>query len=233
MAAIERAAGSVTGMVVTQKAQLPRLLDPTDTRDVDVLVEVPAGSRKLRVAIEVKNRNRPLSIDQMGCLVDLRSDISVDRFCVYSTSGFSDGARRKAAENNIEMVTLEEFQSNEFWAFPPAIQLVRAGGKIISAQFIFDAATMESDGDRIQKLLSGGTIDDLSLANHTGTASFGSFLSARMHELAKSNPALEVDGQVVEVRVDATSREMEFRMRGETLPPPTWVIVKAKIERKV
>lgn len=233
VAAIERAAGSVVGMTVTQKAQLPRLLDSTDFRDVDVLVEVPAGPRNLRVAIEVKNRSRPLSIDQMGCLVDLRRDISVDRFCVYSASGFSEGARRKATENNIEMVTLQEFQSSEFWSCPPAIRVVRTGGQIISAQFIFDPATMESDGDRIQKLLSAGGIDDVSLVNHTGTALLRTFLSAHLHDLAESNPAFQVEGQVVELRVDARSRETEFRVREEVLPPPTFIIVKAKIERKV
>lgn len=234
IAAIERSACQVPGMTVTQKAQLPRLLDSTDRRDVDVLVEVPAGPRKFRVAIEVKNRSRPLSIDQMGCLVDLRRDIAVDRFCVVSTSGFSDGARKKATENQIEISTLEEFERSDFWKYPPATRVVHSGGEILHARFEFDAETIERDGDRMGTLVRGLILDDVLLADQTGTAPLSRFLSAVLHEYTASTPAAQVHGQVVQLRIDMQNyRQMQVSIRGEAVPTPTMIIATVKIIREV
>ncbi len=211
VAAIERVRAEIPGIIVTQRAQLPRLLDASATRDVDVLVELPVGGRVLRIAIEVKGRTRPLSIDQMGALVELWRDVAVDRFCVGSTSGFTAGARNKAAENGVELASLEEFQQSAFWAGPPGFWHIESGGEFLHTAFEFAPGTSPAVLDALHQAMAGATFDNVTVHDATGRATLRDFLSASIREAFKGNQAAEQDGQIVSLRVEVGSRK-EFRL---------------------
>jgi hypothetical protein len=234
VAAIERAHAHLPGMSVTQKVQMPRLSDPTDTRDVDVLVEIPVGGRTLRVGVEVKAKGRPLTIDQMGCIVDLRWDIAVDRFCVVSMSGFSAGAAKKALENNIELSTIEEFERSEFWAYAPQRMIVHSSGHLLETNIEFSPETPEAELVKFKDISKGAAPDDVLLVDETGQATLTLFVSAMFQEYFKTNPEAEVHGAVTQLRIDTRERQgLHMMIHGVQLPGPTAVISTARIIREV
>jgi hypothetical protein len=124
VAAIERVRASVPGIEVIQKAQVPKAAFPDETRDVDVLVKVPVQGRVLQLGIEVKDEARRIAEDEFGTLLDIKNDLQLDRYCVVSTSGFTEAARAKAARNGIELTTLNASDGSPFFGAPPG-ELVR------------------------------------------------------------------------------------------------------------
>lgn len=230
VAAIERILGNTPGFTVTQKVQMPRLSNPSDTRDIDVLVEVPSGHRTLRVAIEVKHKHRPLSIDQLGSIADLKNDVAADRFCVVSTSGFSRAARVKAAENNIDLSTLEEFTHSDFWAYPPVRHLRNTGGEIITALFIFVAPSEGADDKGLHDVIAEAGLDEITLTDSTGTVTARIFISAMLYEYVKSRDPAHSDGDRIDVRLDLRARNgLRLRVRGRDVPGPSYIDVAARL----
>lgn len=232
VAALEKVRSQVPGMTVTQKAQLPRLGDPNDTRDIDVLVELPVGDRTIRIAVEVKNKRRRMSIEQMGCIADLRRDIATDRFCVVSTSGFTKAARKKAAENGIELATLQEFERSEFWAYPPATFVTTTGGAILQVEFDFAESVVAADGEAIQLALSGTPHDDIMLSDTTGTASVTSFLNALLQGQLRTQLDGLRDDDEFRLGVNLSERErLTVTARGQTFSGLHGLIATVRIKK--
>lgn len=234
VAAIERIRTKIPGMVVTQKAQLPRLSDPSDTRDIDVLVEVPTGSRTLRVAVEVKNKRRPLSIDQLGCIVDLKRDVAVNHFCVVSTSGFTRAARTKAAENNIELADLEEFTHSDFWSYPPFTNFSRTGGQLVHTQLAFTSDVTDRFGGALHEAIQLAGTDAIQIMDATGATTITLFMSAMLHKHLESVHPPYPDGHQLCLRVDLTERkDLRIRVAGSEYPGPAFITTVARIQRTV
>ncbi len=86
------------------------LRDPLNRieREIDVLVEIPSGTRTLRIAIECRDHNRPATVEWIDELSGKYLYLPVDRVVAVSNSGFSKAAQRKAKIANIEILTLED-----------------------------------------------------------------------------------------------------------------------------
>jgi hypothetical protein len=125
VAALERVRNQIPGMKVTQRAQVATIHEPGETRDVDVLVEIPAGGRTLSIGIEVKNKTRPIDLVGLGSIISLKEELHLDRFCVVSTSGFAKRAERLAWRKGIETLTMKQFETSSLWAVPPGGMFVR------------------------------------------------------------------------------------------------------------
>lgn len=138
VAALERVRNQIPGMKVTQRAQVPTIHEPGETRDVDVLVEIPVGGRMLSIGIEVKNKTRPVDLVALGSIISLKEELHLDRFCVVSTSGFARRAKRLAWRKGIETLTMEKFETSSFWAAPPGGMFVRHNQlQLIYANFLY------------------------------------------------------------------------------------------------
>jgi hypothetical protein len=77
-ASIEHARGRNAGWKVLQNVGLPLLKDPTETRQFDVVLECPAGPRKFLLAIDVRDKGRPLEVNEMAALLDKRRKVALD-----------------------------------------------------------------------------------------------------------------------------------------------------------
>ena len=78
-------------------------------RDVDVTVVIPAadGSRLAFKAVEVKHESKPLDVGKVEQLCLKLSDMSeITHRSIVSTSGYTDGARRKARSHNVDLYSL-------------------------------------------------------------------------------------------------------------------------------
>lgn len=124
VAAIESAAHSrLPDLEVTPKAKLATRGHPGALREVDVLVSFSAGGRQIRIGIDVKAHSRPLDIEMVGSLYEKASSLSIDRFVVVSTSGFTTTAFDVYTNKGLDLLRLEEVESlswagfNEFIAY--------------------------------------------------------------------------------------------------------------------
>ena len=232
VAAIENARNRHPGMKVTQRAQLPRIPKPSEYRDVDVLVELPIGGRRITIAIEVKAKSRPVSIEQMGTLVDLRRDIAVDRFCVVSLKGFTKGARSKAEEANIEITTLSQIKSGGIFAYPPEATVRKTGGELLSVRFLFNEETVSRDGDRLRAALADLRHEEVILTDSTGSVPLLRLLTAMIHEQGRDLLAQLEHGDVFPFGLDLRQRVgLTMSIKGETLPGPEFLEVVAKLSK--
>lgn len=232
-AALQKISIRVPGLRVTQRAQLPRINDPSTTRDVDVLVEVP-GPQPVRTCIEVKNKKRPLTIEQVGCIADLARDVEHDHFTIISTSGFSRGARTKAAENKIQLVTLDEFGQSDFWAYRPATSLVKTGGHLLHTSLEFSEHDKATHGSRIEDALRGACPDKATLENETGSVTLTVLMQAMFNAHLQRGGQQPDHGQVVSFAIDtANLSETTMLVRGVRLPAPALITCEFRFERTV
>ncbi|MBX7135015.1 MAG: restriction endonuclease [Fimbriimonadaceae bacterium] len=95
---------------IIQKARLPQDDRPEQRREVDVLVVIPAGRRTARIGVDVKNEKAPLDVVVVEQLIGKYSKLrqSLDKYCIVSTSGFTQPALADAARAGVEALHLTE-----------------------------------------------------------------------------------------------------------------------------
>ncbi len=91
--------------------------DASETdRDVDVTITTrqPDGTRVGYAAIEVKDEAAPLDVQAVEQLIQkLRDMPSITNSSIVSSSGYSKGARKKAAKYGVELLRLRDWRRGE------------------------------------------------------------------------------------------------------------------------
>lgn len=110
VAAIEQYYHSKVDAKIIQKAMVPLDGIPHKYREIDVLVQIKVGPRLLSIGIDVKNEGRPLDVTKIEQLERKwrKCSNSIDRYCVVSTSGYSEQAKTDGEKAGIELLTLDE-----------------------------------------------------------------------------------------------------------------------------
>lgn len=197
VAAIERVRASVPGIEVIQKAQVPKAAFPEETRDVDVLVTIPVQGRIFLLGIEVKNEGRPIAEDEFGTLLDIKNELQLDRYCVVSTSGFTETARAKAARNGIELSTLNSTDGSAFFAAPP--------GELVMQRRV-ELVTINVDGPpEVTAKLQGKQADLLAVIRNGERRPLLEFAANWSQSLASNGRVEGRDGEEVEWRLEIAS----------------------------
>jgi hypothetical protein len=83
-------------------------------REIDTVIEANAGLTKFCVAVEARERSRKDDIEWIDGLIGKYAGASVDRVVAVSRSGFSEGARQKAASHNIELLSPKQLQGTDW-----------------------------------------------------------------------------------------------------------------------
>lgn len=117
VAALERSSLDVPGALVIPNARVP-LYGSRRTRQVDVVVEIPTGSRRLRVGVEVRDTASPLDVTKVEQLGAKLQKLQLDRRCIVSRRGYSADATTESARWGLELRTLEEVAAPEWWQAP-------------------------------------------------------------------------------------------------------------------
>jgi hypothetical protein len=104
--------GSVTesGMVPDREAGI--------LREVDILVEHKYAGHEFRLIVECRDHSRSQTVDWIDGLIGKVKSLDVDKVVAVSSKGFSRSALRKAKENGIETLTLEEANETDWAKFP-------------------------------------------------------------------------------------------------------------------
>lgn len=230
VAAIERARAQAPNVVI-QKAAVPERSNSDESREVDVLIEVPLGARRIRIGVEVKDEARPLDVTTMEGLSRKKAKLCLDRLCVVSTSGFSEKARREAAEQGLELGTIEEFEKSEWWLAPPIQEVRRNQVELVHVDL--QMATVE---DR-QAWIDAGKVevDDVELADNLGnSADLKIFLlSQGMLVLRHPEAASLCDQHGYVVHFPMTGSTLVVRERGVRLPCPIWIHATYRLHQQV
>lgn len=229
VAAIEKGRPGVPGMRIIQKALVSERTHPTEAREVDVLVEIPIGSRVLRVGIEVKHEDRPIDVTTLEGLGAKKAKIDLDRLCVVSTSGFTERAERDAAALGIELVTIEEFEASDWWLAPPLQIIERRQVEVLGVTLTWS----RGEHDRAWLARGPAQVDRVELRDASGnTASLYDWLVH--HGIA----ALSANG--AEVLVDQAEYTAKISMKpplallldGGEMPMPAVIVGRYRLHRR-
>lgn len=94
-----------------------------EKREVDISLKGKIGSHEILVIIECRDRRNKQDVTWIEQIATKKDDIGAHKAIAVSSSGFSDGAKRKAIAKNIEIRTLEEINPEEIieWFKPTGL----------------------------------------------------------------------------------------------------------------
>lgn len=100
--------GALPDLRITPKAMVPTRHHPEVRRELDVLVTFRAGSRTIRIGVDVKAEKVPVDLPLLEGLWAKAEALDIDRYVVVSLSGFTESAQRVYAAKGVELVRIEE-----------------------------------------------------------------------------------------------------------------------------
>lgn len=103
-----------TGAIV-QESVLLKENNSDAKREVDVLVTTSVAGHQIRVAIECRDHSRDQDITWVDSLIGKYINLDVQKIVAVSHTEYSETAVQKAAQHNIELLTLREAQEAD-WA---------------------------------------------------------------------------------------------------------------------
>jgi hypothetical protein len=79
-----------------------------EPREVDVLIEHNVTGHDIKIAVECRDHARDQNVQWIDNLIGKFSRLRVNQIVAISSSPFSDAAKKKAAEHNIDAITVNE-----------------------------------------------------------------------------------------------------------------------------
>lgn len=94
---------------VTPCAMVP-CYGTTKMREIDVLIESEVGPYNIKIAVEAKDHKRKLDVTHIEAMIGKykSSAVQVNKVVVISHRGFTEEARKRAEQENIELKILKE-----------------------------------------------------------------------------------------------------------------------------
>jgi hypothetical protein len=134
-AAIERSVATVDGTVVTPNAKVPERVTGK-LRQVDVLVEIPASGRRLRIAMEVRDFATPLSVPQVEGLIAKLAKLDVDKGAIVASSGFAESALAAVVAAGVDALTIQSVEL-PFWWEARNLRIAQDGIETLGIEWIY------------------------------------------------------------------------------------------------
>jgi Restriction endonuclease len=83
--------------------------------EVDIVIETVVNDISLIISIEVRDRKRPATVEWIRECIGKHATLPTNKLVLVSSSGFTKAASKKAEENSIEALTIDEAQ-NYTWS---------------------------------------------------------------------------------------------------------------------
>jgi Restriction endonuclease len=138
-----------TGATVTESAMLREGGTGTE-REVDVLISHKVAGIDLQLAIECRDWTKDQDINWIDGLVGKYKRLTVNKVIAVSSTPFSPGARDKAAEERIELLTVQQAREVD-WASRLATETV---GIRTAQNSLMNVGTYDNNGDEITLTLT-------------------------------------------------------------------------------
>lgn len=84
-------------------------------REIDILLEGAIAGVEVKIAIECRDRKRIETIEWIDSLIGKFARLRMNKVVAVSSQGFSQEAKKKANDNNIELITASDAQKVD-WA---------------------------------------------------------------------------------------------------------------------
>jgi hypothetical protein len=126
---LERLVASIEKAIAHEKnvqVQSPmRLIDRTTgkLREHDVVLTLKEGHHIITIAIECRDRSRPITVNQVEGFWAKCQDTGVDQGIIVSSMGFYNTARKKAKHRGMRCLGIEEVESFD-WLLAPGLQSI-------------------------------------------------------------------------------------------------------------
>jgi hypothetical protein len=120
-----------------------------EEREVDVSIRTKVGSHDILIIFECrdhKSNNGPAWIEQ---LIQKTKDLGANKVVAVSSSGFTNAAKRKAKQNNIELRTVQEITYQEIFSWFSASDI-----PVISTKYVIKEIFLDSEDPNLQKDLA-------------------------------------------------------------------------------
>jgi hypothetical protein len=134
---------------VTESALLQESGDGAQ-REIDILIEYALVGHDLRIAVECRDRGRDQTVEWVDGLIGKYSRLKVNQIVAISASPFSAEAKRKAAEHNMDLITVNEALTRDWtkrverWKMMThSFTLMRVGGFGADGRQLFDSEITE------------------------------------------------------------------------------------------
>jgi len=194
-------------------------------REIDVLIRFSQGHHKQVIAIECKDRKKPVGVPDVEAFNTKTCDLKITKVVMVSSSGFRKNAIKKASFYNISCLSVEEIEGFK-WLGTKYVTLVE--NKIL--KIYFKIIPEARDTKDVSKLL----IRDTSGAIFTKQVLNSNVLKF-MNEQDFTN--LEFNKPYrIEVPVDTTNIYIEDTQTGKTLKPnddAKFIVTFVKVSKKV
>jgi hypothetical protein len=188
---------------------VPRRDGTKKRRQVDVFVQCPSGPRTFAIGIDVKDTKSPLDIEDMEQLWAKASTLTVDRYVVVSTGGFTSQAREEAERHGVVAMHIQALSFSEFFELDEFTQQIAESSDVAllfsNTPDIHDVAMLESAAIVIEGV------------EHPLRALAGAYARSEFER----NPGVPAGiARILEVR-DVGHTWSELRVGGRSIPAPT------------
>lgn len=131
--ALEKALGHDKNIIVESPKRIPDKITGKK-REHDVVLTIDQSHHKIIVAIECRDRSRPITVNQIEGFWKKCQDTGIDKGVIVSTMGFYNTAREKANFLDIRCLDIEEVDSFD-WMLAPGIHLLTR--KLLHHEWVF------------------------------------------------------------------------------------------------
>jgi len=227
VAAIEASLNGVPGANIIPNAGVPDRVSGT-RRQVDVFIEVPTGARQIRVGIEVRHEKARVDLPEAEGLIAKLKKLDIDVGCIVSSSGFTASVEEAAAREGVQLKTVREIETPEWWRVP-SLRVQRRHTEVFDIGAFFD----ESDRAAYENAnLSSPALVKIRHADGS-VESFVDYVAAQCSRAIVSDPrfAMLKHEDVVTVTIDFKDVRAGARLATSTgvLPLPLSLHVKCKV----
>jgi len=129
-----------------------------DDGQIDVYVELPCANSVHRIAVEAKDRNRPVGVGvvrDFAVIIHLLHDVRelIDEGVIVSAKGFTRQARKAANVHHITLLTLDDLDT--------MVAEATRSGQLAPSIMVFQQAVDSGRYDDAEKTLRGGVVRQL------------------------------------------------------------------------
>jgi hypothetical protein len=123
-------------------------------RQIDVFLECTSGPTVFTVGIDVKDKKRPLGIEQVEQLCAKGRKLEIDRYVIISTSGFAEPASEEARREGVLTGSVERISDSKYF------KLTHVTAPVITVQKLDMAFPDGVDGPPVGTTLGRMWVED-------------------------------------------------------------------------
>lgn len=120
VASLEKALSQSDGVYIETPKYLPDITTGK-LREHDVLLTMKHGHHTVKIAIECRDRSRPITVNQVEGFLTKCKDTGINQGIIVSSKGFYGTAKKKAKHHGIRCLSIEEVDSFN-WLLAPSLR---------------------------------------------------------------------------------------------------------------